>query len=292
MPTTQEQVVPYALSTLARIKDRLQLTANDHDAVLTRMLNGVTDYIERECGKSGMEMYPNDGHFLQKTYTNEVYSVRGKHQIYLPLRNAPVAYLICTGNLTQGSAVVTSVAPVVGITAGMTLYNIQGLFPQGTTVVSISSNSVTMSQPAIVSQTSAQFEISGLIKFQWRAGTPTNPSWTDFIADQFELVEQGHSGILRVYGAMPGMYNNMLRASYVAGFPYDWQNAGNRTGTHQVPGDLTDTCENIVVRLFKRRPLAGQASENIQGATVSWRNDLDQHDKDVIQNYKRQIITV
>ena len=290
MPTPQETALWYSLSTVARIKSRLQITNTDSDTVIARMLSSVTDFIERQCGKTGMESYPNDGHFLQKTYTNEVYSVHGAKQIYLPLRNAPVTYLICTGNLTQGSAVVTSVTPVVGIVAGMPLFNIQGLFPQGTIVVSVSGTSVTMSQPASVSMTAAQFEISGLISFSWRAGTPSNPNWTAFIQDQFELVEQGHTGIVRVYGVMPRIYNNMLRATYVAGFPYDWQNAGNRTGTHQVPADLTDTCENIVVRLVKRAPLAGQASESSSGATLSWRNDLDQHDKDVINQYKRIIV--
>ena len=153
----------------------------------------------------------------------------------------------------------------------MPLYNIQGLFPQGTTVLTVGNSALTMSQPASVTLAGAQFEISGLINFQWRAGTPSNPNWTDFIQDQFELDQQGHSGIVRVYGVMPRIYNNMLRTTYVAGFPYDWQNAGNNGGTHQVPSDLTDTCENIVVRLFKRRMLAGQASENLQGATTAWR---------------------
>jgi hypothetical protein len=243
-----------------------------------------------------MESYPNDGHFLQKTYTNEVYSVRGSKQIYLPLRNAPVTYLIATGNLTSGSASVTNLSPVAGIpstipTAGLPLFNIQGLFPQGTTLLSLSGTTATMSQAASVTQTAAQFEISGLVSFQWRAGTPSNPNWTSFITDQFELAEQGHSGVVRVYGVMPRIYNNMLRATYVAGFPYDWQNAGNNVGTHQVPADLTDTCENVVVRIFKRRPLAGQASENLQGATISWRNDFDAQDKAVISHYKRVVIT-
>lgn len=290
MPSSQEKVPWYALSTSQRIKDRLQIVVPDSDVVIGRMLTSVTDFIERECGKTGMEMYPNDGHFLQKKYTNEVYSVHGAKQIYLPLRNAPVTYLIASGNLTQGSAVVANVTPSVGIMAGMPLFNIQGLFPQGTTVISVSGNNVTMSQPASVSIAGAQFEISGLISFQWRAGTPTNPNWTDFTQDQFELDQQGHSGIVRVYGVMPRIYNNMLRTTYLAGFPYDWQNAGNNIGTHQVPSDLTDTCENIVVRLFKRRQLAGQASENLQGATVSWRNDLDAQDKAVINHYRRVIV--
>jgi hypothetical protein len=217
MPTVQETVYPYALTTLARVKDRLDIQINDNDAKLIRFINGATDYIERECGKTGLEKYPNDGHFIQKTYTNEVYSVSGKRQRFLVLRNAPV---------------------------------------------------------------------SALTSFQFRAGTPTNPAWTDFFPDQYELVDDGTSGIIRVYGVMPGIYSNTFRATYTAGYPIDWQNAGNGA-SHRLPSDLTNLCENIVARLYKRRSLAGQASENIQGATVSWRDQLDTFDKETIQNYKR-----
>lgn len=285
MPTT-EKVYPYSLTTLQRCKDRLDIIIDDKDAVLTRMINAATDYIERECGKTGLEMYPNDGHFVQKTYTNEVYTAQGRKQERLVLRNAPVIYLIVTGNLTQGSAVVTNVAPSTGIVANMPLYAIQGLFPQGTIVSSVSGTSVTMSQPASVTQNGAVFEISGLISFQWRSGTPSNPNWISFIQDQFELDQQGHSGIIRVYGSIPGLYNNMIRATYVAGYPVDWQNAGNGS-THQLPSDLTGACENLVTRLYKRRPLDGKASEAIQGATTSWRDALDGFDRNIITNYRR-----
>lgn len=281
-----EQVYPYALTTLIRVKNRLAISNTTSDTVLTRMINSATDFIERECGKSGLERYPNDGHFVQKTYTNEVYSVFGKKQEKLVLRNAPVTYLLVTANLTQGSASVT-VAPYTGIVAGMPLYSIQGLFPAGTTVASVGSNgALTMSQPASVTLSGATFEISGLINFQWRAGTPSNPTWTPFITDQFELEQQGYSGIVRVYGVMPRLYSNMLRATYVAGYPVDFDNAGDGA-THQLPSDLTNTCENIVVRVFKRAPLDGKASENIQGATVSWRDQLDALDRNVIANYRR-----
>jgi hypothetical protein len=281
-----ERVAQYALTTLQRVKDRLEITIDDSDPVLTRMINAASDFIERECGKTGLEAYPNDGHFVQKTYTNEVYSASGKKQIHLVLRNTPVTYLIVTGNFSQGSANVT-VAPYTGIAAGMPLYNIQGLFPQGTTVASVGSNgALTMSQPASVTQTGAVFEISGLISFQWRSGTPSNPNWTPFLVDQFELLNQGRSGIIRVYGAIPGIYNNMLRATYVAGYPVDWQNAGNGS-THQLPSDLTNLCENLVVRIFKRAPLDGKASISIQGATTAWRDNLDAFDQNVINNYRR-----
>jgi Phage gp6-like head-tail connector protein len=285
MPT-QEQVSTYALTTLARVKDRLQITPPDSDAVLTRIINGATDLIERECGKSGLERFPNDGHFVQKKCLNEVYSVQGTKQDKLVLRNAPVTYLIVTGNLTAGSATVTGVTPNVGIVAGMPLYAIQGLFPSGTTVLSASGSAVTMSQPAQVTQANAVFEISGLISFQYRAGTPDNPSWTDFFPPQYELDAQGYSGIIRVYGPIPRIYSNMIRATYVAGFPKDWENAGNGT-THQVPADLTNLCEDLVERIFKRRGLAGKSSESLQGATISFRNELDAIDLRVIENYRR-----
>jgi hypothetical protein len=287
--TTTEKVYPYALTTLQRCKDRLDIKIDDHDAVLTRMINSVTDYIERECGKTGLESFPNDGHFIQKTYTNEVYTARGRKQERLVLRNSPVTYLIVTGNLTSGSATVASASPTTGIVAGMPLYNIQGLFPQGTTVLSATTNSITMSQPASISMTGAVFEISGLISFQWRSGTPSNPNWTSFITDQYELDQMGRSGIIRVYGSIPGLYNNMIRATYVAGYPEDWQNAGNG-GSHQVPSDLTNLCENLVVRIYKRRQLDGKASENIQGATTAWRDALDGFDQNIINNYRRPTI--
>jgi hypothetical protein len=281
-----EAIYPYALTTLARVKSRLQLSNSSNDAFIMEVINSATDFIERECGKTGLERYPNDGHFIQKKYVNEVYSVRGKNQEKLVLRNAPVTYLIVSGDLTAGNATVQNVTPSTGIKAGMPLIAIQGLFPQGTIVSSVSGSAVTMSQPASVTQTAAVFEISGLISFQWRAGTPSNPSWTDFITDQFELEQQGYSGIIRVYGVMPRLYSNMLRATYVAGYPVNFLSAGDGS-THQLPSDLTNTCENLVVRIFKRAPLDGKASENMQGATISWRDQLDALDRNVINNYRR-----
>lgn len=279
---------PYALTTLSNVKARLGITNTSSDSLITAYINAATDFIERECGKTGLESYPNDGHFVQKTYTNEVYTAKGRRQERLVLRNAPVTYLIVTGTLTQGSANVTITSPstLVGVVPGMQLYAIQGLFPQGTTVTGVSGQTLTMSQPASVTQTGAVFEISGLISFQWRAGTPSNPNWTSFITDQYELDEMGRSGIIRVYGSIPGLYNNMIRATYLAGYPVNWTNQGDGI-THQLPADLTNTCENIVVRIFKRAPLDGKASESMQGATTSWRDKLDANDLNVIANYRR-----
>jgi hypothetical protein len=131
--------------------------------------------------------------------------------------------------------------------------------------------------------------------FQWRAGTPSNPNWTDFIPDQYELVDprtdpvSGQiwypSGMIRVYGVLPRIYSNMIRASYTGGFPVNWANPEDHN-THWLPGDITNVCENLVVRRFTRRQLAGKNSRALDGATEQWRNALDQEDLDVLGHYR------
>ena len=188
------------------------------DTVLTRYINAVTEYISQEC---------NGRIFVQKTYTNDTYSIETPRQTFLILRQYPV--------------------------------------------ISISS-------------------------FQWRAGTPTNPNWTSFSPDQYELIDPVTDpisntvwypkGIIRVYGVLPRIYNNMIRVTYVAGYAVDWTNTGDRS-KHLLPSDLTSLCENLVVRRFKRRQLAGQSSQSLEGAnTAGWRNELDADDLDVIAHYR------
>jgi hypothetical protein len=147
-------------------------------------------------------------------------------------------------------------------------------------------------QTVLLLRNTPVFSISS---FQWRAGTPSNPSWTDFIADQYELVDPRTdpvsgtvwypSGELRVYGVLPRMYSNMIRATYVGGYPVNWNNPEDHN-THWLPGDISNVCENLVVRRFTRRQLGGKSSQSLDGANVSWRNTLDAEDTDVIGQYR------
>jgi hypothetical protein len=148
-------------------------------------------------------------------------------------------------------------------------------------------------QDTLILRNTPVFSISS---FQWRAGTPTNPSWTDFIPDQYELINPRTdpisglvwypSGMVRVYGVLPTFYSNQIRVTYVAGYPVNWADAEDGIN-HMLPADLTNLCENLVVRRFKRRSLAGQSTMTIEGATVGgWRNDLDAEDQDVLNQYK------
>lgn len=283
-------LLPYALTTLARVKDRIfdtnvsaQPTA--FDDVLTRMINSVTDWFERETGAR---------RFVQTLYSNEIYSAVSGRQLRVVTRKSPIFFATITGDTIAGSATIQNVSSTVGMVVGMPVAS-DNIIP--TTVVganqlrnyiaAIGNTSITLAAAASATGTSAVLQVNGLINFQWRTGTPaTNPSWINFIPDQYELVNDGKAGVIRVYGFIPRLRENMIRVTYYAGYPIDWAQAGNGT-THQLPSDISDTVENIVVRTFKRRQLAGKASEGAEGATTAWNKEIDANDRDVIGHYRR-----
>lgn len=276
-----EVISPYALTTLQRVKDRIfDSTAgasqpSNFDTVLTRMINSITDWFERECGNR---------RFVQTTYTNEIYSAYGPSQKRIITRQAPIIFLTVTGNTSNGSTTISAISNTTAMVVGMP---IQGDGIQAGTVIStINNTSLVISKAATATGTTTYLQVNGLIKFQWRAGTPSNPAWQDFLVDQYEVVNDGKAGIIRIYGAIPRLYNNMIRATYSAGYPVNWTNAGDNS-THMLPSQITDVVENMVTRRFKRRLLAGKGTEGLEGAQTSWNREIDAEDQDVIDQFRR-----
>ena len=120
---------------------------------------------------------------------------------------------------------------------------------------------------------------------EYRAGTPSNPGWASFPADNYELIEDGKTGVVRIYGGIPRGVNQ-TRFSYIAGYLIDFDHEGN-TALHNLPADITQLCEKLVIRAFKRREKAGYTSETIEGATIAFKDDLDAEDKDTIAGAER-----
>ncbi len=275
-----ESVLPYALTTVQRVKDRLTISGTTFDTVLTRMVNSATDFFEKECGNR---------RFLQTLYTNEVYSATSNRQTKLSLRNAPVTYVVISGDQTAASTTINNIV-TAGLQVGMVVMGpgipsgVSGVSP--TKITAVGATSITLSNAASTSVTGNYFTIYGLVAFEWRSGTPSNPNWIAFIIDQYELINDGKAGTIRVYGVIPRLYSNMLRATYWAGYLINWANAGDNV-THTLPSDITDTVENLVVRVWKRRELAGKTNQALEGATTGWRNEIDATDQDVIDHYKR-----
>jgi hypothetical protein len=124
--------------------------------------------------------------------------------------------------------------------------------------------------------------------FEWRAGTASNPSWEEFMADQYELEGDGSSGVIRVYGGMP-KGTNMVRVSYVAGYLVDWQNVGDLT-KHNLPADLSDLAERLVIKMYNRREKTGIKNESFNNANVFWNNAIEVEDQMTLNRYARELL--
>ena len=198
-----ESLLPYALTTVARIKSRLAITVSAHDTILLFLINAATDYLEGECNRR----------FKETSYSNEVYSQKNGSE--LVLRQTPVSE-------------VTSV--------------------------------------------------------QYRAGLKSNPSWTEFIVDDWELEEDGQSGIIAIRGILEG--TNLLRVSYKAGYKIDFTKYGD-PASHNLPADLTDCCERLTVKLFKRRESEGKEREGLNSAMTIWKDLISPEDTETINRYRR-----
>ncbi len=272
-----ESILPYALTTLSRVKKRLDFAdaVTDWDTILTRMINSATDWVERETGGR---------RFAMTQYVNEVYSASAPRQKRLTLRQGPVFYLNAYGATTVGSTSITGVSNTSGVVVGMPILGDQ-IAPLSS-VASVSGSTIVLTAAAIATAAQSYFQINGLISFQYRAGTPSTPSWTSYIRDQYEIRNDGRSGIARLYGVFPRMWENMIRATYWAGYLINWANAGDNV-THTLPSDLSDLVENLVVRRFKRRQFAGKTSEALEGAQTSWSKSIDEDDQCVLDHYRR-----
>lgn len=200
---------PHALTTLDNLKGRLGITTTGFDQTLTRLINQITDRIERLCNR---QFASRAGNTTLNVYTQEVYDGQDGGR-FLQLRQAPVA---------------------------------------------------------------------SLSSFQYRAGVPTAPAWTDFVPTTYEIDQNGRTGMIRVYGGVPRGTSN-LRATYTAGYAVDWAHEGQ--ATHTLPSDLTALCEKMCVREFQRRTSVGKSSESASGASTTWSKDLDDDDKATIAAY-------
>ncbi len=203
-----EQIVPYALTTRQRVKDRLTITAASFDVLIDRLVSAMTDYIESRTGRR----------FKQTTYAQEVYSIYGAKPSRIFLKQAPA---------------------------------------------------------------------SALTSFQYRTGLPSSPVWTDFPTGNYELEQDGATGIIRVYGGLIGGINQ-VRATYTAGYLIDFPNAGQ--STHTLPFDLSDLCERLTIKLFKRRESEGRQSEAFEGGTIQWKDLISPEDQTIINRYTRKQI--
>ena len=130
-----------------------------------------------------------------------------------------------------------------------------------------------------------QTPVSVVSSLQFRAGLKSNPNWTEFVSDDWELMEDGSSGIIQIYGALiQGL--NSVRATYTAGYKINFTNYGDNS-TRTLPADVSDLTERMVVKLFKRRDAEGRQREDFNGGSVIWKEILSPEDEMTLAKYRR-----
>lgn len=127
--------------------------------------------------------------------------------------------------------------------------------------------------------------INSISSFQYNGGTVSSPVWTNFLADDYQLLDK--EGMIYVAGGMLRGLRN-IRVTYDAGFLIDFANETDTT-KHTLPFDISGLAERLVVKEFKRREDIGKSGESIGDMTINFFADLEAEDKAVLERYKRII---
>ena len=126
--------------------------------------------------------------------------------------------------------------------------------------------------------------VTALTTVQYNVGIISNPSWITFNTDDFQGIND--EGIIRFFQRVPRGLQN-IRITYTAGYTIDFATNEFDDALHTLPYDLTELCERLVVRAFKKRDSEGKRIEGFADSTITWIEDLTKEDKQVIANYRR-----
>lgn len=271
-----------ALTTKARVKERLGITTTDWDDFFERLIISVTARMETMCNRQ----------FTLDTYTNELHDgsdLFGSLRTQLITKNAPISavskieYKAGTNtspNWTEYSADDYDVDYDTGI-----IY-----FPLG---LERGKRNIRITYTAGWDGYDATF--GGL----WVLNT-TPTGTVDGSNDSFTLAEAADEVIVYADGVRlesslvthtAGETTITLAASAV---PYstlavDYKKASDITGSDPgLPEELSDVCERAVVHLFKKRESEGRSSETFQESSINWQGSIfDAEMLATVKNYRR-----
>jgi hypothetical protein len=116
----------------------------------------------------------------------------------------------------------------------------------------------------------------------YNVGSLGTPSWTAYASDDWSF--DIDSGIITLQGTFP-IGQKTVAVTYTAGYKIDFANFGS--ATHTLPADLTELCERLAVRWFKRREAEGKTAESMNGGSITWDKDITSEDKAILTMYKR-----
>lgn len=250
---------PYDLTNLATAKDELSVASNDasNDSFLSRAITQTSVSIANHCNRVFAVEAIQDQVFIQQDpYPWQVPG--GVFALQLsrwPFVNSSVVQFV--GN-THGTITVDGIASTAGIVAGTLVFAADGSIPSGTSVISVATNSVTLSQPAQSSTTGLSMN-TGLQVIQQTSANlfQTLVAGKDFTIDPksgWLIRLDSFTGVAVKWEAEP------VTVQYQAGFP-------------TIPDDLVDACLRLVTARFRARgrdPMIVQQDQPQLGTTRYW----------------------
>lgn len=272
-----------ALTTKARIKERLQITAESFDDLFDRLILSVSARIERMCGRV----------FLQATFTNELHDgldpAYGTRRHQLIIRNAPVLAITSVeykagsnsdprwtafdeddyeADLAAGilyfrwlpsgrrNVRITYQGGYSGYSIGVTTYWVFNSTPTGT----VNGTNRVFTLPEAASQVVVYAD-----------GIRIKPVNYAFTADTDEITfAEGYQPFSAI--------------------SVDYLPTGSAVDEDDptLPLELVEVCEEAVIRLFKRRDAEGRSSETLGESTVTYTDNIfTKENLATIKNYRR-----
>jgi len=131
-----------------------------------------------------------------------------------------------------------------------------------------------------------QAPVTALTSFEYNSGTPANPIWVAFDANNYVLSTRDNC--IALMGGIPRGYQN-IKIVYVAGYKIDWANE-NTPALHNLPFDLAMVADQLVSKAFGARKSEGLSSESIDGANVSYSKGMTDDQKMILSKYRQIII--
>ena len=271
-----------ALTTKARVKDRLKVTATTFDDFLDNLIIAVTARMETMCGRS----------FTLATYTNEVHDgsdLYGSSRSILIPKNAPISSIASiqykagtnttpnwtgfdtdTYDVDEAAGIIYFDSPLprgkrnirITYTAGWDGYDVTtsnlwtfNATPTGT----VNGSNATFTIPTASSQV-----------IVYADGVRVDDSLVTFTSGETSFVLDA--------SAVP---YSTIAVDYKA-------TAADSGSDPTLPAELVEVCEEVVVFLFKKRESEGKTTETFQESSITWREEWFTKDqKATIMNYRR-----
>jgi len=273
----------YALTTKARMKERLGITATDFDDLLDRLILAVTDRIEKMANRR----------FMQATFTHQLYdgcTPSGAPISALIVKNAPILVLNSVQYKTGLNSNPTWVSYDeddydVDMEAGIIYF--KGYLPRG-------------KQNIRITYTGGFSGYSIGVNNFWVYGSIPTGS-INGVNLSFMLAEDASQIIVYADGLRISAENYTFTAG-TDSFTFDAGQAPFSTlvvdylpttaqddGTDPaLPSEIVEVCEEAVSRLFKRRDAEGRTTETLGESQITWsQNAFTAENVATIKNYRR-----